>query len=196
MKKNGLAAPSGQGDQQGRPGQRDGPFDDELGRPERVRGQQLVDEDEEQRSERQQDQDRLLRVGPQAGRQDDRGGDQDEDPADDPDDAVVGLGGAAAVRVRADAAGHGRGGEATLQVRPGRRVVAGRSPGVRKPRDEDGAQDHEIADEGDDDQGEQAFHEPILAGRGGRSGGDRSASVRSGTGFRERSSASRTGRSA
>ena len=187
----------GQGHQHRRAGQRDRPLHDELGRAERVGRQDVVDEDQERAGEREEDQDRLLRIGPQAGTEDDGGRDEDEHPADDPDDAVVGVGRRAVDQRVVQAAGHGSRREPVPVVVPGARVVARRSR-VAQERDEDDPEDQQVPDERGDDQGEGAFHPVILAEAPIRSGGDRSAAVRSGTvQFRgARVSASRTGRSA
>ena len=67
VKKNGLADAAGQRDQDGRAADRDRALDDEPRRPERVGRQQVVDDDDEQPGEREQDQDRRLRLGPQPG---------------------------------------------------------------------------------------------------------------------------------
>ena len=71
VKKNGLVDAAGQGHQQGRHGDRDRALDDELGRAEGRRRQQVVDDEQEQAGQREQDQDRGLVVRPQAGDADD-----------------------------------------------------------------------------------------------------------------------------
>ena len=114
----------GQGDEHRGPREGDGAFDDELGRAEGIRRQDVIDEDEERAGEGQQDEDRLLRIGPQAGPEDQRGRDEDEHPADDADDAVVGVGGRAVDERVVQGAGHGRRGQAILQVRARGRAIA------------------------------------------------------------------------
>ena len=66
VKKNGLADAAGQGDEEGRHGERDRSLDDEPRRPERVRRQQVVDDEHEQAGQGEEDQDRRLGVRPQA----------------------------------------------------------------------------------------------------------------------------------
>ena len=51
-----------------------------------------MDDHHEDATDRQQDQDGRLVVRPQAGGRHDRGRAQQEEPGDDPDDAVVGVG--------------------------------------------------------------------------------------------------------
>ena len=82
---------AGQGHEQRRHGDGDRPLDAELGRSQRVGGQQVVHDQHEGAGQREQDQDRGLVGGPEPGDGDDRRRGEQEDPADDPDDAVVGL---------------------------------------------------------------------------------------------------------
>ena len=61
-----------------------------------LRRQQVVDDDDEQPGQGEQDEDRRLGLRPQPGHRDDRCGRQEEDPAHDADDPVVGAGRASA----------------------------------------------------------------------------------------------------
>ena len=92
VKKNGLVHAAGQGDEQGRDGDRHRALDDELGRAQGVRRQQVVDDEHEQRRPGRAGRGSPLRLGPQPGAADDGRRGQDEHPADDADDAVVGVG--------------------------------------------------------------------------------------------------------
>ena len=104
----GARRAAGQGDEDRGTAQGDRALDDEPGRAERVRRKQVVEEDDEEAGEGQQDEDRRLRLGPQAGDEDHDGRRHEEDPADDPDDPVVARGLQAVDGLVGQAADHGR----------------------------------------------------------------------------------------
>ena len=146
---------AGQGDQQGRDRDRDGSLDDELGRPERLRREQVVDDHDEQAGQGEEDEDGRLRLGPQAGRRDDGGRRQDEHPGHDPDDPIVGLGRHPVVGHRSlEAADDDRLGGAPLGI-DGRRDVAGDGTrATEQRRHEDERHEREVGQDGDADQDE------------------------------------------
>ena len=73
-------------------GDGDGTFDDELGAAQRLGGNEIVHDQDEEPGQGEQHEDGRLVVLPQAGHRDDRGRRQEEDPGDHADHAVEGLG--------------------------------------------------------------------------------------------------------
>ena len=83
--------PAGQQHEQCRERHRDRAFEDVLGGPERVAREQVVDDEHEQAGQREEGEDRRLRLRPEAGHRDHHGHREQEAPGDDPHDPVVCL---------------------------------------------------------------------------------------------------------
>ena len=132
MKKNGLSTPLVRATSIAAPVSATDPSTTNLAEPSAFDGRTSLTRMQERAGEREQDQDRLLRLGPQAGAEDDGGRDEDEHPADDPDDAVVGVGRRAVDQRVVQAAGHGGRRQPVLSVVPGARVVRRAGRGSRR----------------------------------------------------------------
>ena len=144
---------AGEGHEQGRHGDRHRALDDELGGAQGVGREQVVDDDHEQSGEREQDEDRRLRLGPQPGRGHDDGRGQEEDPGDDPDDAVVGLGRDAVIgRGSLDPTDDRRLGRASLIGRRRAGLAGERARPPEQGREQDHGHHEQVRDDGDDDE--------------------------------------------
>ena len=150
---------AGQQHQEGRAGDRHAALDDELGSPESFRRKQVVDDEDEDASEGEEDEDPRLRLGPQAGDRHDRRGGEDEDPADDPDDAVVGARGhAIGFNGQRCFAGDDRQAGGHLLAVVDSATERQRPPPSEQRGQDDRAHHHEIGNDGEQDERQDRFN--------------------------------------
>ena len=150
MKKNGLSTPPVSATSMAAPVSATDPSTTNFAEPRAFGGKTSLTRIRNDPGQGKQDQDRLLRLGPQARAQHDRRRDQDEDPADDADDAVVRRRGPVAIGDRSSSVPV----TAAAASRPSRSAPGARSsdasPGPTEQRDQDHAEHDQVPDERDE----------------------------------------------